>query len=267
MGAGVKATMARKPTLSPTRISIFLACPTKYYWTYRDPRGKFFLRAKSYYSFGTTLHKVLERFHDSRDSGVTTVGQALAAYDESWIDAGFSSPDEMAEAYSEGIAIIESHVESSLARTETVTTLAVERQFSADMGDFRLIGRIDRLDELADGTLEIVDYKSGRGAVSEDDVKSDLAMGIYQYLVQRMYPDRKVQARIIALRANESATARLSAEELQELEFDLRSIAARILDDSAEHPPQPKALCAHCDFRPLCLEHGSFAAELAAKQS
>ncbi|HCE00424.1 MAG TPA: hypothetical protein DER07_05235, partial [Armatimonadetes bacterium] len=84
--------MARKPTLSPTKISTYLACPSKYRWTYVDERGRWYIRSKSYFSFGTTLHKVLQRFHDSRDAGVQTVGQALAAYEESWIEAGFESP-------------------------------------------------------------------------------------------------------------------------------------------------------------------------------
>ena len=40
---------------------------------YVDDRGKWYLKAKSYYSFGTTLHRVLERFHDA-DIVVATRG-------------------------------------------------------------------------------------------------------------------------------------------------------------------------------------------------
>ena len=75
----------------------------KYLWTYVDARGKWYLKAKSYYSFGTTLHKVLERFHDSGDVGVTTVGDALKVYEESWLEAGYASPEEMQEAFEEDV--------------------------------------------------------------------------------------------------------------------------------------------------------------------
>ena len=71
--------MARKQTLSPSKITTYLACPVKFGWTYLDPRGKWYLKSKSYYSFGSTLHKVLERFHNAGDTGVTTVGDALQA--------------------------------------------------------------------------------------------------------------------------------------------------------------------------------------------
>src|ERR1051326_5113827 len=149
--------MSRKPSLSPTKLSTYLACPVKYRWTYVDDRGKWYLRSKSYYSFGSTLHRVLERFHSSDDAGVETTAEALAAYEENWIDAGFSSAEEMAEAYHEGKEILERHVQDFAKRESAARVLYVEKQLRLDMGLFDLTGRIDRIDEHEDGTLEIVD--------------------------------------------------------------------------------------------------------------
>jgi len=176
--------VSRKPSISPTKLSIYLACPVKFRWTYVDGRGRWYLKAKSYYSFGTTLHKVLERFYDDRDRGVQTTEEVISAYDESWIDAGYRSGEEMAEAYGEGREILERHV-----RTATIDRVAatkfVERQLKVDMGHFNLIGRLDRVDEYPDGSLEIVDYKTGRETVSTEDVAGDLAMSIYQLLLRK----------------------------------------------------------------------------------
>jgi putative RecB family exonuclease len=239
--------MARKPTLSPSRITTYLACPAKYRWTFQDPRGKWYLRSKSCYSFGTTLHKVLERFHDSGDCGVSTTYQALAAYEESWLDAGFSSAEEMAE------------VEQHLTLPVSGKTLFVERLFKKDMGDFTLVGRVDRVDELEDGTLEIIDYKSGRESVCVDDVRSDIAMACYQLLLRSQFPDRAVCASILALRTNQKATCALSDEELDEFAFDLRELGRRILcHDWYELVPVSKQLCIACDFVTLCRKHPEF---------
>jgi putative RecB family exonuclease len=249
----------RKPTLSPSKITTYLACPVKYRWTYVDDRGKWYLRSKSYYSFGTTLHRVLERFHDSGDAGVTTTEEVLAAYEESWIDAGFSSAEEMAEAYGEGMAILERHVAETKKRVTTAKTIFVEKLFSHDMNEFRLIGRVDRVDEYEDGALEIVDYKSGRESVSEEDVSSDIAMSIYQLLVKRKFPDRKVSATIFALRSGHHATYCMSDEELEGLERDVHTLGLEILnEDYAELIPIFKPLCPHCDFIPLCRKHPEF---------
>lgn len=251
--------MARKPTLSPTKITTYLACPVKFRWTYVDDRGRWYLRAKSYYSFGITLHNVLQRFHDAGDAGVSTTEEVLQAYEESWIDAGFASAEEMAEAFGEGKAILERHVEEHAKAERRAKTLFLERQFSHDMGDFRLIGRVDRVDEHEDGRLEIVDYKSGRTDVRPEDVSTDIAMACYQLLLRRKFPDRPVFATITALRTGASASATMSDEELDQFERDILNLGREILsEDYPELTPVFKAICPRCDFLPLCRQHPEF---------
>jgi len=231
----------------------------KYYWTYLDARGKWYIRAKSHYSFGTTLHNVLQRFHDEGDQGVTTIAEALQVYEENWIDAGFTSPEEMAEAFGDGREILERHVEQAMTVRREAKTVFVERQLRADFGEFALIGRIDRLDEYLDGTLEVVDYKSGRQVVEASEVESDIAMSVYQLLVRRNYPDRPVRATIIALRSGTEASAMLSDEAIAALESDLRELGEQILNRNYEElVPVRKALCERCDFLPLCRKHAEF---------
>lgn len=252
--------MPRKPTLSPSKITTYLACPVKYRWTYVDDRGKWYLRSKSYYSFGTTLHRVLERFHDAGDTGVTTTDEVMAAYEESWIDAGYASAEEMAEAFGEGRQILERHVQEVQARPREAKTLFVERQFRKDLGEFALLGRVDRVDEYPDGTLEIVDYKSGREGVTQDEVAHDIAMCCYQLLLRHKFPDRPVRARIVALRTGTSAAASLSDEEAADFERDIVALGLEILnEDYHELIPVFKPLCPHCDFLPLCRKHPEFA--------
>jgi RecB family exonuclease len=251
--------MARKPTLSPSKITTYLACPVKYKWTYKDEKGKWYLRSRSYYSFGTTLHKVLQRFHDSGDQGVTTVHQAVAELEESWIDAGYQSVQEMQEALSEGKAIIQEYIEQQIAAPQTAQTIFIEKQFRADMGAYDLIGRMDRVDEHEDGSLEVIDYKSGRRGVTPEDVAADLAMACYQLLLKFAYPDREVSASIIALRAGQKATAAMTEQELQQFKSDLKALGEEILNRDYEGiEPTGKSLCHTCDFLPLCKKHPEF---------
>lgn len=197
----------------------------------------------------------MERFHDEGDQGVTTVGDALRIYEESWIDAGFASAEEMQEAYGEGKEIVAAVIaEEEVARRESgVRTLAVEKLLKRDLGPFELIGRVDRLDEYPDGRIDIVDYKSGRASVTEAQVKDDLAMACYQLLAHSMFPDRPVTATIHALRAQARATTSLSVAELEEFERDIIQIGQTILSASIDdYSPRPKPLCEGCDFLALC---------------
>lgn len=251
--------MPRKPTLSPSKIATYLACPVKYKWTYVDDRGKWFLRSKSYYSFGSSLHAVLQRFHDSGDTGVSTTHEAVAALEESWIEAGYSSQDEMHQAMAEGKAIVESYIESVQAQPVSAETLFVEKLLRADLGPFVLLGRLDRIDEHADGTIEVIDYKSGRGSVTPEDVASDLAMNCYQVLLREHFPGRPVRATIVALRTGASASASISDADAQAFLADLVVLGQEILARYYESiEPVGKALCHHCDFLPLCEKHDGF---------
>jgi RecB family exonuclease len=252
--------VSRKPTISPTKITNYLACPVKYRWTYIDDRGRWYMKAKSCYSFGSTLHKVLERFHDTGDVGVTTVGEVMSVYEESWIDAGFRSSDEMAESYSEGLQILERYVHEAHGKEDGCKTLFVEKQLKHDMGDFFLIGRLDRVDEYPDGTIEVIDYKSGRQTVTPEELEHDIAMSVYQLLLKRRYPDRPVRSRIIALKSGASATWQMSDLDIELFEAAVRQIGREILsEDYYERLPVQKPLCERCDFLPLCRRDPNFA--------
>ena len=59
-----KTTTGRKPTLSPTRIGTYLECAVKYRYIYQDKIGRFYTKARAGFSFGSTLHNVLQDFHE-----------------------------------------------------------------------------------------------------------------------------------------------------------------------------------------------------------
>ena len=217
------------------------------------------MRAKSYYSFGSSLHAVLQRFYDSNDAGVTTTGEAVAAMEESWIDAGYGSQEEMMQALAEGREMLTQHIEDHARHPVTARTIYVEKMLRLDLGPFELVGRLDRVDEHDDETLEIIDYKSGRGSVTEADVETDLAMACYQALLQSVHPDRKIIATIVALRSGDRATTQMSLEDRTAFLSDLTFIGREIIDRDFEGmTPIGKPLCRGCDFVDLCRSHPDF---------
>lgn len=251
--------MAKKPTLSPTKITTFLACPMRYRWTYIDPRGKLYLRAKCYFSFGISLHKALELFHDTAETGVETKEELLAAYDDNWVEAGFRSEQEMTEAYGEGKEILERIADEETYKEAKGQTLFVEKELSFEYEKFKLLGRIDRLVETENGDYEVLDYKSGHTEPTDDSVQADIAMSIYQLLAKRTWPEKEVAARIIALRTGTEAAAKLSGDEMASFEEDIVQLGNKILtEDYYAMQPKQKALCEKCDFLNLCSKFQGF---------
>jgi RecB family exonuclease len=249
----------KKPTLTPSRLTTYLACPTKYRWAFVDARGQWYRKQRSAYSFGTSLHSVLERFHADADrGGVPTVEQTLAVMEESWIDEGYASPEEMEEAFGEGQAILERYVDEMRALPTVGKTLLLEQSLQLEFERFRLLGRVDRVCENEDGSLEIIDYKTGRLAVSEEDVKFDIQLGCYQLLVRAEFPGRVVRATLWALKSGERASYGFSEVEAAEFRDSLEGLGNEILSANLSLTPVKKRLCEGCEFLPLCSRQPGF---------
>jgi RecB family exonuclease len=251
--------MARKPVLSPTRIRTYLLCEVKYYHTYLNPQGKFYLRPKREYAFGTTMHAVLQHLHASGGVEAVTVEQLQQVMQQQWVSAGYESTQEQQQFQQVAATLLQHyHARTREALLEMPPEqrprpLMQERLLRMDMGRFALVGRVDRVDEHPDGTLEIIDYKSWRTDVTPEEVRDDLAMGCYQLLLKHLYPDRRIIATIVALQTGAFASASLSDEALTEFREDIRLLGEEILARDFEYlEPQRIPHCEHCDFLPLC---------------
>lgn len=243
----------RKPTLSPTRIETYLECAVKYKYIYIDKIGKFYLRARPGFSFGSSLHRVLQQFHQEGES--LSAEDLVAGLEQRWISAGYETEEQEQAHLETGQQIVQAYHAAHQERAEAqVETIATEKTLSYDMGAFKLSGRIDRIDRHADGNLEIIDYKSGRLETTPEQVAGDLAMNIYQLLLKRQHPESRVFATLYCLRSGVSASVELSDEALDQLEQDLRVLGAEILErDYAQLEPVPMDICADCEFLSRCM--------------
>lgn len=238
---------------------------------YVDKVGKFYHRARAGFTFGATLHQALQTFHQDGGSAAVSAPELVAKMETVWQSQGYESAAHEEAHKVEAVRILETYHAASEARAEETRPFLIEKMLKWDMGPFVLTGRIDRIDEhLSDGALEIVDYKSGRMGVTEADVKTALAMSVYQLLAKRNNPDRRVFATIHALRGGVTASASYSDEGMLALEEDLRGIGITILekDFEAVQPIPLPNVCPYCDFLPLCTrawkrEGRDYAAELS----
>jgi RecB family exonuclease len=134
-----------------------------------------------------------------------------------------------------------------------LTEKALRIDLSSEMA---LTGRIDRVDEHHDGALEIIDYKSGRETVTEEDVAGSLAMSVYQLLVKKKHPDRRVFATLVALRTGAKASHEMDDGARDALLERCRESGEEIRARDWEAVlPVVNDNCPHCDFLPHCARH------------
>lgn len=264
-----KRSKPRKLTLSPTKISTYLACRLMFKYTYIDKISRYYYQPRSYHSFGASLHRALESFHKRGGAEAVSTEQLVEKMHESWTSVGYMSIEDE-QTHKEAAAQMMQHYYEE-HQAAGVKTLYTEKVLRVDMGDFILMGRVDRIDEHPDGRLEVIDYKSGRMSVSQDDVRNDLAMGIYAYLLRRTHPDRPASASIYCLRSGCVATVEFSEHELSDMEEGVRAIAREIALIDKETVIAPEWLenvCPTCDYLRLCARRAGWRlSELRPKEN
>ncbi len=142
------------------------------------------------------------------------------------------------------------------------TVVERERRFEANFGGIELHLKNDRLDELEDGTLVLLDYKSGE--VGEKDWTPPRMNQPQLPLYAATHPERKrvtqvafAQLKPGKMRLVEGTPTQAWTEDLERLAADYRAGAA-VVD-----PKKPGKTCEFCDLPMLC-RIGDRAPEFAA---
>jgi putative RecB family exonuclease len=240
------------PRLSPTRLNSYLTCPRQYYFGYiaRLPR-----RARSYFSFGTSLHGALQEFHEQGGAETQQVGDLLGQLQTSWVDAGYASAEDQAARLELGQQMLVSYFEAETMRhaaeEKPAETLFVEKTLTAPANGYSLTGRIDRIDRRADGLLEVVDYKSGSYLPDAEELAEDLAIAIYQLLVARAFESPAVLGTIYNLKLNQGISLLRDEPALAQVADEVDQVFHTLSADTT-YIPTPGPACRHCDYARYC---------------
>ncbi len=156
--------------LSASDIETYRACPLKYKFArvFRIPQEPTMNQR-----FGILVHQVLERWHAA---GSGSREELLALLDVGWRRGGFGDSEEERQFRAKTVAAMHRYVERDAA--ETSEPVWLEKGFQFTLGRHVLRGRVDRVDKLADGGYELIDYKTGRPR-TQDQLKDDVQLSLY----------------------------------------------------------------------------------------
>lgn len=212
--------------------------------------------------YGRLMHRCLYEFFApclADDQPVDLFGQStsqqhldwaqlLAVYKKNWTDDGYSSAEER-EKYRQ---LGQQSLKLAWQKVEAdgwPTILALEKKFVWKTARFALGGTIDRVDQLPDGTVEIIDYKTGNPK-DKLDYQTKRQLMIYQLAVEDVFGWRVGRLTFYYLNNGTSLSFTAKPADLekvqQEVAAEVESIRQGIF------PAQPSQLCAYCDFRTIC---------------
>ncbi len=162
-----------KLRIRPSQLENFLKCPLHWFIeTHGGSAGSFSA------SLGSLIHEVLEV---SETSDLAELERLKLSR---WNSLEFEA-DWLEELGKRQAARMLTNLGSYLRQFEDNggRVLAREQNFSFDLGNIQVSGQVDRIEQLSDGNVVIVDLKTGRLAATASDTATNPQLALYQMAV------------------------------------------------------------------------------------
>jgi DNA helicase-2/ATP-dependent DNA helicase PcrA len=231
--------------ISYSQIDNYLVCPLRYKFSYtlRVPTPP-----NCALSFGNTIHETLKEFHTQKMLDQNpTLEDLLTSYEKNWIPLGYDNEKHRKLRYEDGIKLLEKYYEKN--KDLDVKHIGLEKNFVLDIGDIKLKGKIDRIDQHPDGEIEIIDYKTGKEK-SQKEVDDDVQMTIYTMAAKEAL---KIEPNSLSLYYVEP-NVKLSTSRTQKQVDAQKEIIKGVVEGikSKNFEPTPGRHCTWCDFKDIC---------------
>jgi RecB family exonuclease len=253
---------------TPSRLATFEDCPRRYRMTYIDrpapPKGP----PWAHVSLGVSVHNALRHWWDE-PLPRRTPEMAAHLVRKGWVEEGWRDAEQSGRWREWAAAMTAGYVAGLDPADEPV---GVERTVAARTTELALSGRIDRLDQRG-GELVVVDYKTGRRPVTDEDARTSRALALYAVAAERTLrqPCRRVELHHLP-----TATVAVAEHDEVSLDRHVRRAESVAVDAAAAtaalqagqkgpdeaFPPMPGRACSWCDLRRHCPEGLAAAPEL-----
>jgi putative RecB family exonuclease len=246
--------------LSPSAITRYRICPRAAWFQYvaKVPRIE---QPSPLLVLGNAVHAALDKFFGlkpaDREPADELLGRCLRAV---WRDhrtqGAFLTRDEEADYGRQGLAMLSEFA----CRCDTSSVpISRERWVSTRLDNgVEIFGKVDRIDDAAGSMskeLDLIDYKTGRQQLEDQDLTGEPAAQVYLIAAERQYgrPVRRVSFNYLASGA--TATWEVERDDVEAIRGRLVEITSSIVTDR-DFEPKPGEQCARCPFAHVCPDAG-----------
>ena len=242
---------------TPSKLASFEDCPRRYRYAYVDrptpPKDVHW----AHNSLGASVHTALRNWYGlpAKRRRPEEMARLLRV---TWVSEGYRDEAQERAVFTIALGWLERYAQELDPLVEPV---GFERTVGAKTAILALSGRADRIDRRGD-ELVIVDYKTGRFGVTQDDARGSAALALYAFAASQVF--RRSCHRVelhhlptgkVAAHEHTDATLARAVERAEATARDIQA-GERALDDGAEpdtaFPTRPGTLCSYCDFRKIC---------------
>lgn len=260
-----------KNTFSKSKLELFKTCKKAYHFSYLDPvispSKRDYKKAFDFKTVGQAVHNAITLFYylEPEKRTLQELKQLLLPCWKSEIMkrknaplgkyGGFETLEEERAKYKEAIGLLENFfkIDDVNVRPFYIPTNDLENSINdyyewavaLSENPFQLSGKIDRIDELPDGSLKVIDFKTGGRSDNNFQLK------LYKFLAEKRFGKPVTAASFYYLKDGSIEDFDLNNENLDRIE---REIVAKIdeINSEKEFTPNVSKLCKFCDFLEIC---------------
>jgi len=177
-----------------------------------------------------------------------TEKRLLDLYEEFWQPDGYPNKEDRALYKAKGLTAL-TKFWSELSSGNLPDVIFLEKKFSFKLGNDIIKGTIDRVDKLPDGSLEIIDYKTGKGKdkLQYDDKRQLI---LYQLFLEEFLGVKVSTLSFYYLETGVKLSFKATEQDFTKLRTEMMHNIAAI--KNREFTAKPGLMCKYCDFGNIC---------------
>lgn len=235
-------------SLSYSQMESYETCPLKYKYSYilHIPT-----LPNSALTFGNTIHNTLKDYHTKLTFGTQmTLEELLESFEKNWQPLGYTEEAHRKARYEAGIKLLEQYYAEN--KNRTFSHLALEKPFNIRLDGVKFFGRIDRIDDLGNNEVEIVDYKTGNenGKKGQKEVDNDSQVTLYAIAAKEALGYEPKLLSLYFVETGQKFTTTRTPEQLEKKKKEVKEVIDKMRSGNFE--PTPGMHCDWCDYNKIC---------------
>ncbi len=269
-----KSSIVLPSKFSFSQLRAYEVCPLQYKFAFIL---KIPVRGKHTFSYGQSIHNTLYKFFQRvLEKNKTTQGELISIskpesakikiditfdellkiYEACWLDDWYLDKKHLEEYKAMGKKGLKKFYEEIIKNPPQPKYL--ELDFNFKLKDYTIKGKMDRVDVLPDGSLEIIDYKTGESPSLNNKEEKKIILSpedkeqllIYQLAGQEIFREKIGRLTYYYLDGGIKVSFLGNAGEMQAMEGKIIKTIEEI--KSGSFSPKPSLMCRYCDFRGIC---------------
>ena len=236
-------------TLSYYQIDDYLTCPLKYKYVniLRVP-----IMEHHTVIYGRAMHEAVSRYLLRKLNGEkVAMDELLDCFEANFDPRGFLDVSHQEERFRIGREALARFYKDEEKRNSKPKF--IEKEFSFVIGDNKITGRFDRIDERDDGAV-IMDFKTSEIKTQKDAdkrVKENKQLVLYGLAYQHIFGVLPSAVELYFLESGIIGSHKLSEDNIEEVKKDILTVSKGIRKQEYPAKPEYKA-CTYCAYSQIC---------------